>query len=175
MAFDGGLIHRQRGDALRRAGRDRRASPAAAGAGRRRPRRRREISRHARCRAPPSASTDRGFLLGHGDADGGMRIDEMAGLAQHGADGGGGLLLVGAVGREDARAAPTARSPTARTAATARARPSARAPPWRRGHRRRTACARNSRRPGCPSRARSSASPRAARRCRSRACARGCR
>ena len=53
------------------------------------------------------------FLFRHGDADGGMRIDEMAGFAQHGADRRGGLLFVGAVGREntariaDKRAAPS--------------------------------------------------------------------
>ena len=43
-----------------------------------------------------------GFLFGDGDADGGMRIDETAGLAQQRADRGGGLLLVGAVGGEQA-------------------------------------------------------------------------
>ena len=52
-----------------------------------------------------------GFLFGDGDADRGMRIDEAAGLAQQGADRGGGLLLRRRGWRRTGRAAPTAVSP----------------------------------------------------------------
>ena len=45
----------------------------------------------------------------------GVRVDEVSGLPQHGADGGGGLLLVGAIGGEDAREFPRARAPKAQT------------------------------------------------------------
>ena len=50
------------------------------------------------------------LLLGDRDADRGVRIDEAAGLAQHGADAGGDLLLVGAVGAEQRADLATARA-----------------------------------------------------------------
>ena len=124
------LIGRQHGDALRPFVEIAEPVRQAPGARRRPPRPRREISPDARWRAPPSAPRgSRVSFSATAIADRGVRIDEMAGLAQHGADGRGGLVLVGAVGGEAARGSPTA-------PARQREAPRLRERPHQRAHRR---------------------------------------
>ena len=158
ITFDRRLIGRQHRDALGPLDGGRRAIPAAAAARRRPPPPHRET--WPACAVPSTTigtAGSRGFLLGDRDADGGVRIDEMAGLAQHGAHGRRGLLLVGAVGGEH-------RADLRERGADMREAPRLGERAHQRAHRRRVAAIgleqqplEIRRRPGCPSTARRSA------------------